>query len=64
MVYGGGTPTYIVSAKDETSAIDLVRDDLCQRYGSSYNFKWSRLVPLDWLNSDTEKIVDIWKLHY
>ena len=62
-IYGGGTPIYLVSAKDETAAMKLIYTKLNERYGSFDEKNCSRLVALDGWLSDTERIVDIWGLH-
>lgn len=66
-IYGGGTPTYLVSAKSEKRAWELIREALFQKYGG-WSCLYSRnqtagLIEIPWWHADGERIDDIHDLY-
>lgn len=66
VIFGGGTPTYLISAEDERRAWKLVREALYKRYGKWYSMNEDRcsgLIEVDGWYSDEERIDDVAKLY-
>lgn len=61
-IFGGGSPTYLVSSESEKRAWKLIQESLAKRYGNNwFNLKksCSGLVVFPGWTSEEEQIVDI-----
>ena len=60
-IFGGGMPTYLVSAESEKRAWELIRDALNRKFGWFYltEYNCGGLIPVDGWNSDAERADDL-----
>lgn len=65
-IFGGGTPTYLVSAESEKRAWELIRKELRTRYQHTYfdmKEDTGGLVDFPGWTSEEERIVDIHEVY-
>lgn len=65
-IFGGGTPLYIVSAKDEKGAWELIKNELLREYPGHWHEMLrnnSGLFHLETWSSDEARIADIHELY-
>ena len=65
-IFGGGTPTYLVSAESEKRAWELIRQALEKWYGGRFYLsedKTGGLIEVPYWHADEERVDDVQELY-